>query len=267
PSLGGGIALDSAGNLFIPDQDSNRVRRVDAVTGIITTVAGTGIPGFAGDGNLAVNAKLLLPSAVAVDAAGNLFIADTANNSIRKVDAKTRIITTVVGNGMEGYNGDSRPATSASIDLPFTVIVDRAGNLIIADTFNRRIRAVDSNGTIRTLAGNGQNNFSGDGGPATGAGLSNPVGVAVDGLGNLIISDQLNQRIRRVGSDGIIRTIAGKDTVIGDGGLAIDAQLSNPFSAMSDASGNIIMADSENNRIRRVDMTTGIITTIAGNGI
>jgi uncharacterized protein (TIGR03437 family) len=186
-----GIALDSAGNLYIADFGNNRIRKVS--NGVITTVAGTWTPGFSGDGGPATSAQLNLPERVAVDSAGNLYIADTINCRIREVS--NGVITTVAGSGGRGFSGDNGPATSAQLDTPGGVAVDTAGNLYIADFGNNRIRKV-SNGVIVTVAGTGTPGFSGDGGPATSAQLNLPTGVAVDTAGNLYIAEAWNNRIR-----------------------------------------------------------------------
>jgi uncharacterized protein (TIGR03437 family) len=234
--------------------------------GTITTVAGNGNQGFLGDGGLATAASLYYPHGVATDASGNLFIADTYSERIRKVLADG-IITTVAGNGNQGFSGDGGQATSASLDLPFGVTVDASGNLFIADTFNNRIRRVSTSGIITTIAGNGNQGFSGDGGLATLASLSLPRGISVDASGNLFIGDQLNNRIRKVSTSGIITTVAGNGSqgFSGDGGPAISAELSAPWGVTVDASGNLFIADANNERIREV-LASGIIKTVAGNG-
>jgi sugar lactone lactonase YvrE len=239
--------------------------------GIITTVAGNGTAGFGGDGGPATSARLNSPFGVAVDSSGNLFIADFQNHRIRKVDAITGIITTVAGSGPTGFlaggfSGDGDPATSARLNSPFGVAVDSSGNLFIADSFNDRIRRVDaSTGIITTVAGGGF--VFGDGGPATSARLDFPSGVAVDSSGNLFIADTLNERIRRVdASTGIITTVAGGGFVLGDGGPATSATLVLPFGMALDAVGNLFIADRFNDRLRKVDAATGIITTVAGIG-
>ena len=273
------LAFDAAGNLFIADSANNRVRRVDAATGIITTVAGNGVATFAGDGGLATLASLSFPRRMAFDAAGHLFIADQFNHRIRRVDATTGFITTVAGNGIRAFSGAGGTATSASLASPTGVAFDTAGNLFIADGANRRIRRVDaSTGIITTVAGTGSFRFSGDGGPATRASVNFPSGVAFDTAGNLFIADQGSLRIRRVdaGADGlvtgaldeIITTFAGNGFVhfSGDGFPATSASLRHPRSVAFDAAGNLFIADAET-RIRRVDAATGIITTVAGNGI
>ena len=191
-----GVAVDSAGNLYIADYNNSVIRKVHT-SGIMTTVAGNGTGGYSGDSGPATSAELYLPIGVAVDGAGNLYIADTGNQHIRKVDA-SGIITTVAGNGTAGYSGDGGLAISAQLDRPTSAAVDSAGNLYIADTGNQRIRKVNASGIITTVAGNGTNGYSGDSGPATIAELYNPVGVAVDGAGNLYIADLSNQRIREV---------------------------------------------------------------------
>ena len=259
-----GVAVDSAGNLIIADTLNHRIRRVDAATGVITTVAGNGIQGFSGDGGPATSARLNVPIAVGVDSAGNLFIADVFNLRIRRVDAATGIITTVAGNGLSGFNGDGIPATSARLDTPQGVALDGAGNLFIADTLVHRIRRVDAvTGIITTVAGTGLSGSSGDGGPATSARLGNPFGVAMDNTGNLFIGDVSAHRIRKVvpGADGqitgandeIITTVAGTSNGFsGDGGPATSARLNGAFGVAVDGTGNLFIADLFNKRIRGV---------------
>ena len=247
-----GVAVDADGNLFIADSLNQRIRRVDT-NGFITSVAGNGSAGYAGDGGAATNASLNYPSGVAVDASCNLFIADMDNQCIRKVDV-TGLITTVAGNGTNSYSGDGGAATNATLNSPAGVAVDARGNLFIADTDNNRIRRVDADGLITTVAGTGYTGWFGDGGAATNATLYYPKGVAVDGSGNLLIADTCNQRIRRVDTNGIIATMAGDGTNAwsGDGGLATAGALSYPYGVAADAQGNFYIADRGNNRVRRV---------------
>ncbi len=259
-----GVAVDFAGNVFIADTGNNRIRKVSAI-GIMTTVAGTGKPGFSGDGGPATSASLAAPIAVAVDSFGNLFIADASNNRIRKVSA-SGIITTVVGDGFSGFSGDGGAATSASLD-PYGIAVDFSGNLYIADTVNNRIMKVSTSGIITTVAGNGSLGFSGDGGPATSATMNIPSGIAVDSSGNLFIVDSNNNRIRKVSTSGTITTVAGNGSLgfSGDGGTATLASFYYPSSIAVDSSGNLYIADGWNNRIRKVS-TNGLIATVAGSG-
>ena len=190
------VAVDRAGNLYIADQSNHSIRKVDA-TGTITTIAGTGARGFSGDEGPAAEAQLAYPHAVSVDGAGNLYIADTSNHRVRKVDA-TGTITTIAGTGARGFSGDEGPAAEAQLAYPHAVSVDGAGNLYIADTSNHRVRKVDATGTITTIAGTGARGFSGDEGPAAEAQLAYPHAVSVDEAGNLYIADTFNQRIRKV---------------------------------------------------------------------
>ena len=189
-----GVAVDSAGNLFIADRARNRIRKVDSA-GVITTVAGTGARGYGGDGGPAVRAQIDGPRGVATDRAGNLFIADSDNNRIRRVDS-AGVITTIAGMGEFGLVGDDGPAVNAELTFPVGVAADGAGNLFIADTSNHRIRKVDPAGVITTVAGSGEDGFGGDGGPAVQARLYFPRGVSTDGMGNLFIADRENHRVR-----------------------------------------------------------------------
>ena len=259
------VAVDGSGNLYVAGSESNRVRRIDTA-GVISTFAGSGEEGFSGDGGPAVQAQLYYPSGVAVDGAGNLYIADTDNTRIRKVDS-TGTITTIAGTGEYGFSGDGGPAVQAALSYPSGVAVDGAGNVYVTDSGNNRIRKVDATGTITTIAGTGEYGFSGDGGPAVQAALSYPEGVAVDGAGNVYVTDSGNNRIRKVDATGTITTIAGMGEYgfSGDGGPAVQAALDYPSGVAVDGAGNLFIADSGNNRIRKVD-ATGTITTIAGMG-
>ena len=199
-----GVALDSQGNIFIADRGNHRVRKVNASTGVISTVAGNGIATFSGDGGPADSASLNEFRGVGLDRQGNLIIADTENNRIRKVDAATGVIITVAGDGNAAFSGDAGSATSASLNSPRGVVLDSAGNLFVADVNNHRIRKVDATtGVISTVAGDGTPAFSGDGGPAASASLSAPIHVALDAQGNLFIADAGNERVRRVEALGV----------------------------------------------------------------
>ena len=266
-SVPSGVAVDGAGNLYIADSLNHRIRKVDAA-GLISTVAGSGTPGFGGDSGPARQAQFALPSSVAADSLGNLYIADTFNHRIRRVDAATGIVDTVTGNGTSGFGGDDGPALQAQLDRPYGVALDSSGNLYIADSFNHRIRKVDAAGLISTVAGNGTSGFGGDGRAALQAQLNNPVGVATDSSGNLYIADSDNHRIRKVDAAGLISTAAGNGTsgFSGDGSSALQAQLDNPVGVAADGAGNLYISDWGNQRIRRVDAATGLVATIAGNG-
>jgi len=264
------VALDVEGNAFVADSFNNRIRRVDARTGVITTVAGTGYQGFSGDGGLATEAKLNSPGGVVLDATGNILIADTFNHRIRVVDHRTGIISTLVGSGIQGSAGDDGLAILTQLSGPTGIYVDLDGNLLIADTANHRVLKVEkATGVISVLAGTGTLGFSGDGGFGTAAQLNGPTAVAADGEGRVLIADTFNNRVRRLDTrTGMIVTIAGAgaEGFGGDGALASEAELTEPSGVAVDAKGNILVADTLNNRIRRIDSLTGIITTVVGVG-
>ncbi len=266
-----GVAVDASGNVFIGDYLNNRVREV-GTNGIITTFAGDGASDYSGDGGPATNASLYDPEGVLLDASGNLYIADSANMRIRKVDTNG-IITTMAGDGDNDYSGDGGPATNASLSYPQNLAFDRSGAMFIADYGNNAIRKVDTNGIITTVAGDGMYGYAGDGGAATNAWLANPSGVAVDSLSNLYIADLYNHRVREVGTNGIITTVAGDGTAgySGDDGAATNAGLNKPSEVVLDGSGNLFIVDFNNNRIRKVNNTQESIlaldnmtTSIAG---
>ena len=237
---------------------------------IITTVAGNGSGSPLGDGGPAINASLNTPYGISLDFFGNIYIADLNHNRVRKVTASTGIITTIAGNGQTGWWGDGGLAINAQMNSPEGVCADTFGNVYIAEFGNNKVRKIDSAGIITTVVGTGVQGFSGDGGPAIDAQLYGPNGICLDASGNLYITDEFNQRIRKVDAlTGIITTIAGNGSAdySGDGGLAINAKLHYPIGICVDISGNVYIADAYNHRIRKVAALTGIISTVAGNGI
>jgi uncharacterized protein (TIGR03437 family) len=261
-----GIALDGLGNLFIADTYNNRVREVNLTTGIIKTVAGNGSLGFNGNNGQATSAQLAYPTSVAVDAAGNIFIAEYYD--IRKVLAASGLMTTLAGEGSAVTDG---PALNAAIGYPVGLTTDAAGNLYVADTTFSLVRTINPGGTIHTIAGmalGGQPTYgyTGDGGPAVSAELFSPSGVARDTNGFTYIADEGNQRIRRIDQNGAISTIAGAGHFAGDGAPAAAALMDLPEAAITDVNGNIYFSDTFNNRVRRIG-TNGTITTVAGNGV
>ena len=256
------VAFDANGNLYLADAQNQVIREISKA-GIITVVAGTeATEGYSGDNGPATSATLDTPTGVAVDANGNIFIADSHNHRIREVSSGT--ITTIAGTGTAGFSGDNGAATAAQLALPSAVAVDSTGNVYIADTNNQRIRKITGT-TISTIAGDGEELFSGDGAAATAAVLDSPTGVAVDKAGNVYIADRRNQRIRMI-SGTTISTIAGSGTAgfSGDGSTATAAQLFKPSGVSVDASGNVYIADTGNQRIR--ELGGGAIATIAGSG-
>jgi hypothetical protein len=268
------LALDSDGRLYVVD--GNRVRRINA-DGTVTTIAGTGRAGFSGDGGPATSADLRGPQSIAIDSAGDVFIADSQNNRVRRIDPRG-FITTIAGSGQAGYGGDGGAATQAVLDDPTGVAIgfgNGFGNtILIADSANNRVREVDANGTINTFAGTGDTGYAGDGGPATSGLLNDPHCIAVDANDNVYIADALNDRVRRVAVDGTISTVAGtgSQSFSGDHGPATDATLQLATGPLSgggclavDSAGDLFIADSLNNRVRRVAVN-GIITTVAGDG-
>ncbi len=264
------VAVDKEGNLYIADQSQHRVLRMER-SGCLTVIAGTGKEGFGGDGGPPTQAFLAHPGGLAVDAAGNLFIADSSNNRIRRVDAKTGTISTAAGDGAQAFSGDGGPASRARLDRPGGVVVDQFGNLSIADTWNHRVRRVEAaTGIITTVAGNGTREYGGDGGPATQAGLGYVTSLALDKSGNLYIRDGNNHRVRRVdAATHVITTVAGDGSLCyrGDGGLANSTGLPDPSAVAVDANLDLFIADTFRNTVHRVDSATGVITTVAGNGL
>ncbi len=260
-----GVVADGAGNIYVADKQNNRIRKF-SVGGTISTYAGNGVPGGGGDGGAATVASLNQPWGVALDSSGNLYIADSGNNRIRKVST-AGIISTVAGTGAAGYSGDGGQATDAVLNGPYGIAVDGSGNLYIGDSSNYRVRKVTvSTGVISTIAGTGVSGYSGDGGNGTSAALGYPCGVSVDSSSNVYVADAVNGRIRMVNSGGIITTVAGTGTLgySGDGGAATSAELKYPYAVVAGSSGTFYIADTNNLRIRMV--SGGTITTIAGTG-
>ena len=249
-----GLAVDAQGNVFVAGGDGNftdhRVIRVDP-TGDVTTVAGTGERGHSGDGGSATQATLGVPWDVAVDAGGSLYISE--GNRIRKVDT-SGIISSIAGTGEKGFSGDGGPASEARINDARGIAVDNDGNVYFVDRGNARVRRIDTSGVITTIAGNGEVGYSGDGGTATDASLNKPEHLWVDAWGNIYVADTYNSRVRRIGIDGTITTVAGNGnkSFTGDGGLAMKAGLSKFSGVVIGPDGALYIADSGHNRIRRV---------------
>jgi uncharacterized protein (TIGR03437 family) len=281
-----GIAVDAAGNFYLSDTDHHRVRKVSS-SGIISTVAGTGIAGFSGDGGIATAAQLNLPYGLAVDTAGNLYIADLGNNRIRRVAVDGKI-STYAGGGTAGTSDEGSPAVSTALRTPRNVVLDAAGNLYLAEFEGHRVRKVTPDGRIVTVAGSGVAGFAGDGGPASAAQLAYPAGLTIDRAGTLYIADSNNQRIRKIDLNGIISTVAGGtlplhipiavavqiagtlDVSDGSGPVRVCPPL-GPYTTLAgavqagdlalDPGGNLYVADGS--QVRRID-TRGQVTTVAG---
>jgi uncharacterized protein (TIGR03437 family) len=268
PNGEAGLAVDAAGNLYISDGNNHRIRKVNTA-GIISTVAGTGAPGYSGDGGPATSAMLNYPEGIALDAAGNLYIADRSNSRVRRV-TPAGVISTIAGNGNSAYSGDGVLPTSTAVDQPQGVTVDAAGNLYISETSSSRVRKVNAQGIISTVAGLTQKTtgFTGDGGPATSATLFGPIGLATDAAGNLYIADNGNGRIRKVDAAGIITTVAGNganatNAPTGDGGLSTNAALGTPRSLAFDTAGNMYIGGGGGgwSRVRKVSPSNAALTT------
>lgn len=263
PNSIAGTAVDSSGNLYIADPGTNRVRKVNT-SGVISTVAGTSTAGFSGDGGAATSATLNHPAGVAVDTSGNLYIADTVNQRIRKVNT-SGTISTIAGTGTAGFSGDGGAATSANLNYPQSLVAS-GSDVYVADTFNHRVRKINGSGTISTYAGTGSAGYNGDNQAATSAQLNYPFSVSIGSGGYMLIADYGNHRIRNVSSGGTITTVAGTGTggFSGDGGAATSAKLQNPLGVIAADTNTFYVADHGNRRARKV--ASGTITTVAGNG-
>jgi trimeric autotransporter adhesin len=261
-----GIVVDAGRNLYIGDRDNNLIRKV-TVSGVISIIAGTGTPGYSGDGGAATAAQIFHPYGVKVDNSGNIYFADAGNFCVRKINV-AGIITTIAGiAGSGGYNGDDIGATTAQLNGVGDIAIDNRGNIFIADGTNNRIRKVSSSGIITTCGGTGMNSNSGDGGLATAAGIYEPYSISLDAIGNLYIAEDHGHSIRKINTSGIITTVAGTGLpgYSGDNGPATAAQLDRPVGVIAGARDYIYIADSHNNRIRKI-ATDGIISTVAGTG-
>lgn len=261
------IAKDRLGNLFVSDLDNSRIRKIN-FDGIISTVAGNGVDGLSGDGGPAIMAKLSYPWGIALDNSGNLFISNDGVSRIRKV-TNDGIINTIAGidtvNG-GGYNGDNIPALTAQLSHPSCIALDTIGNLYISDQ-SMRIRKINTDGIITTIAGTGVSGYSGDNGLAIDAKIGDPIGIISDKMGNIYFTDIDNNVIRKIDKNGIITTVAGNGSAgyTGDGGPAKLATLNNPFGLAISNDGTLFIADSYNHAVRKID-TMGIITTFIGDG-
>jgi uncharacterized protein (TIGR03437 family) len=246
-----GVTADGSGNIFIAEYGTNRIRKVDT-TGKITTAIGDGNQGFAGDGGPTNKVQMSGPTAVAVDSSGNIYFADSRNNRIRKLAGGN--VTTVAGNGLVSYSGDGGLAAKAQLNAPQGVAIDAAGNIYVADTANNVVRKVAANGNIANFAGNASAGSNGDGGAATAAQLNGPQGLAVDSAGNVFIADTLNNKIRKVASNGTISSFGSSANLNAPAGVAVDT------------AGNVYVAEFGGNRVRKISADGGTVTTIAGTG-
>ncbi|EFC36497.1 predicted protein [Naegleria gruberi] len=263
-----GIAISSTGEIYFADTSNQRIRRI-ALNGIIDTIAGTGDPRFGGDGDLATKAQLNSPRGIAISSTGEIYIADTYNQRIRRIALNTNISTFAgSGFGYSGYVGDGGLSTDALLNTPLSVACSSNGEIYIADTYNHRIRKISLNNTITTIAGTGDSGFSGDGGLAINARLSSPADIVVNSNGVIYFSDYDNNRIRKIASNGIITTVVGSGVIGsgGDGGLAINAQLNRPYGITFNSNAEMYIVERMGSRIRKVGVN-GIITTVAGSDI
>ena len=276
----GGPALDAAcqlpyacefdpqGNMIVCMGRQHRIRKMDARTGIITLLAGTGPDGYAGDGGPAVDAVINQPYGLAVDVNGDIYFAQRLDPAVRKIDGRTGVISTVAGTGEFGYSGDGGPGNKAMLREPNDLYLDGRGGLLIADIQDQRVRRVDlATGAITTFAGTGEKSRAGDGNPATDASLMGPRAVCMDSQGNTYVAEREGNGVRKISADGILTTVAGQDAEFGyagDGGPALAAAWGAPKAMRCDLEDNIIVVDTENFAVRRIDARTGLVTTIAG---
>ena len=260
-----GLAFDK-GNLYVADRNNHRIRKID-LKGIISTVAGTGIPECCNDNGLAVEAHLHFPSDIDVDTEGNLYISDRSNNRIRKVNPDG-IITTIAGLGKPGYGGDFGPADKALLKYPFGISHDNKGNFYIADRGNNRVRKIDQRGIITTIAGDGTHSFGGDYGPANQSSLAFPTDVIVDSLGTVYIADRNNNRVRKIDRLGVITTLMGSSQTEfnGDNEIAAETTLHLPFALALNGEDRLLVVDRNHFRVREVRLQSNQVETIAGNG-
>ena len=259
--------FDRQGNLYFSEARNHAVRRVDQATGIISTVAGNGEEGYSGDGGPAVAATLNQIYALIIDANNDIYVVDRLNAAVRKIEAATGIITTVAGTGEPGYSGDGGPGSQAQLREPNDVFLDGRGGLLIADIQDQRVRRLDlAMGVITTFAGNGEKVRGGDGGPAKQASILGARAVCMDSKGNTYICEREGHGVRKVDSNGIMSTFAGTGErgYEGDGGPALTATWNGPKAIRCDRQDNIVVVDTENHAIRRIDAATGTVTTIAG---
>jgi DNA-binding beta-propeller fold protein YncE len=262
------VVFDGGGNLFFSDTFNNRIRRVDARSGVITTVAGNGEKGFGGDGGPAVRAALNEPYGVVIDRAGNLYIADRLNRRVRRVDAASGVITTVAGTGDAAYGGDGGPGAQAGLAEPNGLAFDpEQTRLYVTDVADNRVRVIDmASGLISTFAGTGAGEHSGDGGPAAAAGTFGARAVKVGADGTVYILERQGSSLRAVDGRGMISTIAGTTArgYSGDGGPALSAVFDAPKEMAIDREGNLLIVDTENHAIRAIDRRTMVVTNLAG---
>jgi DNA-binding beta-propeller fold protein YncE len=264
------VTLDRQGSLYFSDAYNHCVRRVERDRGTITTVAGSGQAGYSGDGGAATRAQLNSPYGIALDVANNLYIVDRLNACIRRVEAATGIIQTIAGTGQPGYAGDGGPAPQAQLREPNDIVLDRHGRAFIADVQDHRVRVIDlASRIISTFAGTGEAGSSGDGGPASRATLLGPRALAFGPTGDLYICLRNDHKVRQVDMrTGIIQTVAGTGErgYTGDHGSALQATFNGPKEIAVDSQGNIVLVDTENHCLRRIEAASGLVTTIAGTG-